>query len=125
MKKTPNEKKICTLRVKKYFQRQGIGRSLIEQGFEWLDNEKPLITVHKSRRNEFKPLFDFYGFHLEEMHKNYYQLFGTELVFNGMLPENNSIICSDHICEKFYMDIFHELIFLPRQNIIMPKITLT
>ena len=37
------EKKICTLRVAKRFQKQGIGQHLMELSFEWLNDDKPLI----------------------------------------------------------------------------------
>ena len=39
------EKKICTLRVAKRFQKQGIGQHLMELSFEWLNDDKPLITI--------------------------------------------------------------------------------
>ena len=44
LKSTEEEKKICTLRVAAPFQRQGIGRKLMEMSFEWLQEDKPLIT---------------------------------------------------------------------------------
>jgi len=89
LKKDLEEQKICTLRVAKEFQHQGIGKELMEQSIEWLENERPLITVHKSKSSEFKSLFDRYGFVLEEKQKNYYHLFNTEFVYNGALPEKD------------------------------------
>ena len=42
LKSTEEEQKICTLRVAKRYQRQGIGKRLMELSFEWLQNDKPL-----------------------------------------------------------------------------------
>lgn len=87
LKSTEEEKKICTLRVAGPFQRQGIGRKLMEMSFEWLEDDKPLITMHKSKQHEFIALLDYYGFVLEQTQRNYYNIFSTELSYNGILPE--------------------------------------
>lgn len=86
------EKKICTLRVAKPFQKQGIGKQLIELSFEWLNDDKPLITIHNSKKHEFNKLFNHYNFKLEEKKWGYYNLFSTELVFNGSLPEKKMFL---------------------------------
>lgn len=87
LKSNQEEKKICTLRVAREFQRQGIGRRLMELGFEWLQTDKPMITMHKSKQHEFASLMDYYGFELEQQQQNYYHIFSTEYVYNGLLPE--------------------------------------
>lgn len=91
LKKDNHEKKICTLRVDKRFQRNGIGRNLIKQSIEWLEEEKPLITVRKSKAPQFDKLFTSFGFTLEESKPMYYSLFSAEQVFNGELPEKNKL----------------------------------
>ena len=85
------EKKICTLRVAKEYQKQGIGSRLIELSFEWLQDDSPMITMHKVKQVEFQPLLDYYGFKLEQKQRNYYNIFSTELVYNGALPEKELI----------------------------------
>ncbi len=87
LKSTTAEKKICTLRVARRYQRQGIGRRLMELSFEWLENDKPLFTMHSTKQREFSPLLNYYGFVLEQKKWNYYNLFSTELAYNGILPE--------------------------------------
>ncbi|EOS23433.1 hypothetical protein C806_02938 [Lachnospiraceae bacterium 3-1] len=87
LKSTEGEKKICTLRVAAPFQRQGIGKELMEMSFEWLQEDKPLITMHKSKQHEFAALLEYYGFVLEQTQWNYYNIFSTELSYNGILPE--------------------------------------
>ncbi len=99
LKKDIDEQKICTLRVAKAFQRRGIGKELMELSMEWLQSDKPLITVHKSRNNEFRSLFSYYGFVLEEQQKHYYHLFNTELVYNGTLPEKEIFLSSEELID--------------------------
>lgn len=83
------EKKICTLRVAKEFQHQGIGHHLVEMCMKELGTDKPMITLHKSKMNQFEKILSYYNFELEQTQKHYYSIFSTELVFNGLLPEKN------------------------------------
>jgi len=85
------EKKICTLRVAREYQNQGIGHNLIEMCMQQLHTDKPMITLHKSKLNQFEKILNYYNFELEQIQKHYYSLFSTELVFNGVLPEKKVI----------------------------------
>lgn len=87
LKKDKEEKKICTLRVAKEFQHQGIGHQLVEMCMQELCTEKPMITLHQNKLNQFEKLLEYYNFELEQTQKHYYSIFSTELVFNGFLPE--------------------------------------
>ena len=92
LKNTDNERKICTLRVSKNFRHLGIGRELLKSSIDWLEDEKPLITVHRTRQKEFNSLFNYFNFKLEQKKWSYYSLFNTELVYNGELPGKNIIL---------------------------------
>ena len=85
------EKKICTLRVAREYQHQGIGHNLVEICMQQLQTDKPMITLHKSKLNKFERLLSYYDFELEQTQKHYYSIFSTELVFNGLLPEKESV----------------------------------
>ena len=85
------EKKICTLRVAREYQHQGIGHNLVEMCMRQLHTDKPMITLHKSKLNQFEKLLRYYNFELEQTQKHYYSIFSTELVFNGLLPEKELI----------------------------------
>lgn len=85
------EKKICTLRVAREYQHQGIGHNLVEMCMQQLHTDKPMITLHKSKLNQFEKLLSYYNFELEQTQKHYYSIFSTELVFNGLLPEKEFI----------------------------------
>lgn len=101
LKKSAEEKKICTIRVDKRFQRLSIGKNLMELSFEWLESDKPLITVRKSMQSEFHNLFQYYGFNLEDQKRGYYRYFSTELSYNGGLPERSIIIRKFEVIELY------------------------
>lgn len=89
LKSNQFEKKICTLRVDKKFQCQGIGTKLVGLSLEWLEDDYPIITMHKTKQKEFSTLLRYYGFKLEQTQNHYYNIFSTELVYNGFLPEKS------------------------------------
>lgn len=91
IKNDVTEKKICTLRVAKSYQHKGIGHRLVELCFEQLSTEKPMITLHKNKLNQFEKLLSDYDFELKQTQKHYYSIFSTELVFNGGLPPKERI----------------------------------
>lgn len=101
------EKKICTLRVDKKFQRQGIGTKLIEMSLEWLEDDQPIITMHKRKQNQFEPLLKYYGFKLEQKQPHYYSIFSTEYVYNGTLPDKEfffnklELLDMKDLCQQF------------------------
>lgn len=96
LKNSETEKKICTLRVLPTYQCLGIGSALLEKSFELLNNDKPLITIHISKYQSFKRLFEKYNFSLEQQMQGYYGLMRSELSYNGMLsddvPGKNSLL---------------------------------
>ncbi len=85
VKNTSFEKKVCTLRVDKRFQRNGIGTSLLLDSFDYLDTHKPKITLNSAKEHQFKSLFTYFGFKKVDEYKNLY-MFGTkEISYNGCL----------------------------------------
>lgn len=97
VKNDDEEKKICTLRVRKEYQNIGIGHDLVELCFEYLNTDKPMVTIQRNKVKQFEGIIKYYDFRLEEMQKHYYNIFGTELVYNGVLPQKKRIISSDEI----------------------------
>lgn len=98
LKKTNEEKKICTLRVDKKYQHNGIGKVLIEKSLEWLAIDKPLVTVQESKAFQFERLFKYYGFALEQQWPRYYSFWEIEQVYNGELPANKPYILTNPKC---------------------------
>ncbi|MBW5390660.1 GNAT family N-acetyltransferase [Brachyspira hampsonii] len=83
LKKSNSEKKISTLRVDKRYRNNGIGKSLIKLGIEWLEDDKPLITVNENKIYQFKYLFNYFGFKLKDQ-INCYNKYSKELFFNSI-----------------------------------------
>ena len=109
LKNDLKEKKICTLRVARECQHQGIGHNLVELSMHQLNTDKPMITLHKSKLNQFEKLLAYYNFVLEQTQKHYYSIFSTELVFNGLLPEKELLFNKIELMdmEKIYRDFVH------------------
>lgn len=109
LKSNFEEKKICTFRVEKAYQRQGIGKEMMKLAFEWLECDSPIITLHRNKLEQFSKLLNYYNFHLEQTQRHYYNVFNTELVYNGVLPEKKlslnpiEIIDVGNIYEKFIL----------------------
>lgn len=89
LKKTGAEQKICTLRVAKEYQGQGIGTMLINRSIDFLENEKPIISVSELKKYEFKRIFEHFGFSLGEVCFEKYAPFTNEYVFNGILSQES------------------------------------
>lgn len=100
------EKKICTLRVAEQYQHQGIGHNLVEICLTQLDTEKPMITLHKNKLNQFENILRYYNFDLVQTQRHYYSIFSTELVFNGVLPQKKFIFNKIQLMnmERLYRD---------------------
>ena len=83
--KDANEKKICTLRVLPEYRRMGLGRKLMRCAVQELNIAKPLITVSDEHLDEFKVLFEEFGFVPTAAYFNYYRQGHTECAYNGYL----------------------------------------
>lgn len=86
------EKKICTLRVSPYYQKQGLGKVLFEKAFDKLQIEKPIITVSQKRYRQFSKILEYYGFEFACTAIHYYSYGSVEHCYNGILekkPINN------------------------------------
>ena len=54
---------------------------------DYLNDDKPLITIHISKFKQFEKLFKRYGFEIEQEMMSYYGFFKTELSYNGVLDK--------------------------------------
>lgn len=92
LKKTPEEKKICTFYVEKNFRKNKIGTILVEKAIEYLETEKPLITIPLNKLNEFTKIGEKYNWEISDIKENLYRLNNPEVIVNGFLEEKNKII---------------------------------
>ena len=81
IKKTEEEKKICTLFVHPDYRKQGLGGKLMEQTLSEL-GEHPLITVSDRNIAQLAPLLRKKVFHLSAVKKGAYRPEDTEYYFN-------------------------------------------
>ena len=85
LKKSDDEKKICTIRVAPQYQRRGIGTKLMETGIRWLSCEKPLITVNEKAFPQYEKLLSKFGFVKTQETPGYYVPELVEYVYNGKM----------------------------------------
>ena len=86
LKKTPAEKKLCTLFVRPDLRGQGIGTSLLKRTTEVL-GQKPLTSVSEKNMKGVSSLFDRFGFRLSAKKKGKYLPQNTEYYFNDEKAE--------------------------------------
>ena len=83
LKKTENEKKICTIRVLKNFRNKGIGTKLLKKSIEYLETKTPLITLpEECYKGSFKFLLEKYSFKMTSKVVGVYRDNKVEYFFN-------------------------------------------
>ena len=80
--KYKEEKKICTLYIERNFRNKKIGSQMIKKSFEYLETNKPLITIPEEEYLNFKPLLEKYNFIETKKIKNYYRKNKIEYFYN-------------------------------------------
>ena len=78
--KNSDEKKICTLLVSKDYRKKGFSKQILEDSFEYLGTETPLITIPTKRLDEFDKIIDAYGWAESSRTDEYYS---EEVIFNA------------------------------------------
>ena len=78
--KNTDEKKICTLLVSKDYRKKGFSKQILEDSFEYLGTETPLITIPTKRLDEFDKIIDAYGWTESSRTDEYYS---EEAIFNA------------------------------------------
>lgn len=89
LKKTHCEKKICTLKVDERYQRKGIGSALILKAFDFLETDKPLITVPEEYENMFSKILNKFGFKKTAEIHGLYRADKIEYIYNEHLDDTN------------------------------------
>ena len=102
LKKTSEEKKICTFYVEKTFRKNKIGTILAEKAIEYLEEEKPLITIPMDKLNQFIKISNKYNWQITDIKENLYRTDTPEVIVNGMIEEKNGIILPSKTLAKTY-----------------------
>ena len=78
--KNTDEKKICTLLVNEDYRKKGYSKQILEDSFEYLQTETPLITIPTKRLDEFDKIIDAYNWKEIAITDEYYS---EEVIFNA------------------------------------------
>lgn len=79
LKKDLEESKICTLLINEEYRKKGYSKELLESSFDYLDTDKPLITIPSNRVEEFNKIITCYDWK-ESIRTNEY--LSEEIIFN-------------------------------------------
>lgn len=82
LKDEPDEKKLCCLFVDKSYRGQRIASKLIEDSFEILKTNKPVMTVSQQNLGMLQKLIDRYGFELTSVKESVYKPGIKEYYYN-------------------------------------------
>ena len=85
LKKTKNEKKICTLFISSTDRNKGVKTLLLKESFIYLETEKPLITVSEENLNIYYKTIKECNWKLTEIVEGIYKKDTKEFCFNGKL----------------------------------------
>ena len=78
--KNDTEKKLCTFMINPEYRKKGYSKLLLEDSFEYLKTDKPVITIPEFRLGEFSSIINAYNWENSSIIGNY---FSKELEFNG------------------------------------------
>lgn len=102
LKKTPEEKKICTFYVEKSFQKNKIGSLLATKAVEYLEEDKPLITIPMDKLHQFTRIGEKYNWEITDVKENLYRTTTPEVIVNGRTPE----VSSEKVIEKSLTKVY-------------------
>jgi GNAT superfamily N-acetyltransferase len=83
LKKSYEENKICTFRVSKTEQGNGIGTELMQESLEWLGCVQPLITVNEENAPEFEYFLKNFNFQKTHESLDLYRSGKKEIIYNA------------------------------------------
>lgn len=84
LKKTAEEKKICTLYVSEDSRNMGIASKLIERGEKFLGTSTPVVTIADYKVDQFKGLIHHFGWkHTDTLPLGFYNDRSKEYVYNS------------------------------------------
>ena len=78
--KNTDEKKICTFLISKPYRRKGYSRLLLTDSFEYLETEKPLITIPEFKVKDFSKIINTYNWEQTSIIDTYNS---REIEYNG------------------------------------------
>ena len=80
LKRTEDESKICTFLIDEEYRKKGYSKMILEDSYDYLGTERPLITIPEKRLDEFSKIIEAYGWVPTETTDEYYS---PEVIFNS------------------------------------------
>ena len=102
LKKLSTEKKICTFYVEKSFRRNQIGSLLAQKAVDYLEEERPLITIPMDKLGEFTRIAEKYNWEISDIKENLYRTGTPEVIVNGEIKAPNRTIEIEKSLKKTY-----------------------
>lgn len=90
LKKGETEKKICTFFVDEVFRKNKIGFLLTQKAIEWLEFEKPLITIPLDKLGGFIKIAKKYDWSVTDIKDGLYRINNPEVIVNGFIEDISS-----------------------------------
>lgn len=87
LKRTKEEKKICTFYIAEHGRNIGIGRTLMQASFDFLKTNTPMITMPSERVRYFLHFIHKNDWKITQIIEGYYVRDKDEVVFNGILSK--------------------------------------
>lgn len=105
LKKDNNEKKICTFYVTKNYRKNKIGYLLAQKATEWLECDKPLITIPSDKLWDFIKISEKYNWEISDIKNGLYRTNNPEIILNGNI-ENNELNNTYSLKKKSIKDVW-------------------
>lgn len=87
LKKDDTERKICTFYIAKTFRKNKVGSILALRAIEWLEYEKPLITIPTDKLGDFIRIAKRYNWEVTDIKDGLYRINNPEIILNGYIKE--------------------------------------
>jgi GNAT superfamily N-acetyltransferase len=81
-KKERSEYKICTVRVAPEYFGRGLGIRLFGELMDWMETDRPHLTISESKLVTFASIFSRFGYQLTSTHNGLYRPGRVELLYN-------------------------------------------
>lgn len=88
LKKDDKEKKICTFYIAKTFRKNRVGSILALKAIEWLEYDKPLITIPTDKLGDFLSIAKRYKWEVTDIKDGLYRANNPEIILNGSAMES-------------------------------------
>lgn len=130
LKKDATEKKICTFYIAKTFRKNKVGSILALKAIEWLECDKPLITIPTDKLGDFIRIAKRYDWTVTDIKDGLYRINNPEIILNGFVNDVNVDTISSKVKTKsishiwyfyLYNKLINSLLFMIKKNILNYK----